>query len=146
MDAKYTKYKRYNEDFKRNPPRRIKLVESSGRPMAEVAQKLAIPYKTLERWRVQPLLRFAFAAVLMAPIRDLMESSFDETTCSVISAISCSRSAIAPMMVGECWPLASAFVRLRSAALTDPPIVNSAVPVRPPMPEMLTMLPRLACR
>ena len=30
---------------------------------------------------------------------------------------------------------ASAFVRLSNAALTEPPIANSALPVRPPMPD-----------
>ena len=46
----------------------------------------------------------------------------------------------------SCTPRsASAFVRLSTAALTLPPIVKSADAVRPPMPAMLTMQPRL-CR
>ncbi len=48
MDAKYQPYKRYDDEFKRNA---VQLLESSGRPMAEVAGDLGIPYKTLERWR-----------------------------------------------------------------------------------------------
>ncbi len=50
MDAKYQPYKRYDDDFKRNA---TELLESSGRPMAEVAGDLGIPYKTLERWRAK---------------------------------------------------------------------------------------------
>jgi transposase len=48
MDANYKPYKRYDDEFKRSA---IDLLESSGRPMAEVAGDLGIPYKTLERWR-----------------------------------------------------------------------------------------------
>src|SRR5688572_19103057 len=48
MDAKYRPYKHYDDEFKRNA---VQLLESSGRPMAEVAGDLGIPYKTLERWR-----------------------------------------------------------------------------------------------
>ncbi len=48
MDGNYKPYKRYNDEFKRNA---IELLESSGRPMAEVAGDLGNPYKTLERWR-----------------------------------------------------------------------------------------------
>jgi hypothetical protein len=36
---------------------------------------------------------------------------------------------------------ARTFVRFISAALTVPPMVNSAEPVRPPMPTMLMMPP-----
>ncbi len=50
MESKYQPYKRYDEEFKRNA---VELLESSGRPMAEVAGDLGIPYKTLERWRAQ---------------------------------------------------------------------------------------------
>jgi transposase len=50
MDAKYQPYKRYDDEFKRSA---VELLESSGRPMAEVAGDLAIPYKTLERWRAK---------------------------------------------------------------------------------------------
>jgi transposase len=48
MDANYVRYKRYDDDFKRNA---VDLIETSGRPMAEIAGDLRIPYKTLERWR-----------------------------------------------------------------------------------------------
>ena len=41
---------------------------------------------------------------------------------------------------------ASALVSSRHAALTLPPMVNSALPVRPPTPMMLTMVPLLAIR
>ena len=41
---------------------------------------------------------------------------------------------------------ASTFVRFISAALTAPPMANSALPVRPPTPMMLTIVPRDACR
>ena len=41
---------------------------------------------------------------------------------------------------------ASAFVNSRAAALTLPPIVKSALPVRPPTPMMLTIVPLLAIR
>jgi transposase-like protein len=34
MDQKYHRYKRYDDDFKRNA---LDLLESSGRPMAEIA-------------------------------------------------------------------------------------------------------------
>jgi transposase len=47
---KYQRYKRYDDDFKRNA---IDFLESSGRPIAEVAGDLGIPYKTLERWKYQ---------------------------------------------------------------------------------------------
>jgi transposase len=50
MEQKYTRYKRYDLDFKK---RAVELLESSARPMAEVAQELGIPYKTLERWKTQ---------------------------------------------------------------------------------------------
>lgn len=50
MDAKYQPYKRYDDEFKRNA---VELLETSGRPMAEVAGDLGIPYKTLERWRAK---------------------------------------------------------------------------------------------
>lgn len=48
MDANYTPYKRYDDEFKRSA---VELLESSGRPISEVASDLGIPYKTLERWR-----------------------------------------------------------------------------------------------
>ncbi len=48
MENSYTKYKRYDEDFKRNA---VELAAASGRSMAEVAGELGIPYKTLERWK-----------------------------------------------------------------------------------------------
>lgn len=48
MDANYKPYKRYDDEFKRSA---VELLETSGRPMAEVAGDLGIPYKTLERWR-----------------------------------------------------------------------------------------------
>jgi transposase-like protein len=50
MDTKYTRYKRYDDDFKRSA---IELLDSTGRPIAEIAGDLGIPYKTLERWRYQ---------------------------------------------------------------------------------------------
>ena len=50
MDANYAPYKRYDDEFKRNA---VELLETSGRPMAEVAGDLGIPYKTLERWRAK---------------------------------------------------------------------------------------------
>jgi transposase-like protein len=48
MESIHQPGKRYDEEFKRNA---VELLESSGRPMAEVAGDLGIPYKTLERWR-----------------------------------------------------------------------------------------------
>lgn len=67
MDAKYQPYKRYDEEFKRNA---VGLLETSGRPIAEIASDLGIPYKTLERWKglygshrtMQPGKRPAFQA------------------------------------------------------------------------------------
>jgi transposase len=50
MESKYQPWKRYDEEFKRNA---VELLESSGRPIAEVAGDLGIPYKTLERWRAK---------------------------------------------------------------------------------------------
>ncbi len=50
MDEKYSRYKRYDDDFKRNA---VDLVDSTGRPIAEIAGDLGVPYKTLERWRYQ---------------------------------------------------------------------------------------------
>jgi transposase len=47
---KYHRYKRYDDDFKRNA---LDLLETTGRPIAEVAGDLGIPYKTLERWKHQ---------------------------------------------------------------------------------------------
>lgn len=49
-DDKHYRYKRYDLEFKRNA---VDLLEATGRPMAEVAGDLGIPYKTLERWRQQ---------------------------------------------------------------------------------------------
>ena len=48
MDTGYEKYKRYDEQFKRSA---VELVASAKRPMAQIANELGIPYKTLERWR-----------------------------------------------------------------------------------------------
>ena len=48
MESTHQPWKRYDEEFKRNA---VELLETSGRPMAEVAGDLGIPYKTLERWR-----------------------------------------------------------------------------------------------
>ncbi len=48
MDANYKPYKRYDDEFKRSA---VELLETTGRPMAEVAGDLGIPYKALERWR-----------------------------------------------------------------------------------------------
>ena len=50
MVTEYKPYKRYDVDFKRKA---VALLESSGRPVAEVAGDLGIPYKTLERWKHQ---------------------------------------------------------------------------------------------
>jgi transposase-like protein len=50
MESKHQPWKRYDDEFKRNA---VELLESSGRPIAEVAGDLAIPYKTLERWRAK---------------------------------------------------------------------------------------------
>ena len=50
MDERHHPYKRYEVDFKRNA---VDLLESTGRPIAEIAGDLGIPYKTLERWRSQ---------------------------------------------------------------------------------------------
>ncbi len=50
MEKKYQPYKRYDEEFKRNA---VDLLDSSGRPIAEISGDLGIPYKTLERWRHQ---------------------------------------------------------------------------------------------
>ena len=50
MNTKHHSYKRYDDEFKRNA---LDLLESSGRPMAEIAGDLGIPYKTLERWKYQ---------------------------------------------------------------------------------------------
>ncbi len=50
MDNYYEKYKRYDEEFKRSA---VELARTSGRPMAEIAGELGIPYKTLERWKTQ---------------------------------------------------------------------------------------------
>ena len=54
METGYVKYKRYDLDFKRSA---VDLVESAKRPMAQIANELGIPYKTLERWRWQYLKR-----------------------------------------------------------------------------------------
>lgn len=48
MDNGYAKHRRYEEEFKRNA---VELARTSGRSMAEVANELGIPYKTLERWK-----------------------------------------------------------------------------------------------
>lgn len=50
MNEKHYRYKRYDEDFKRNA---LDLLETTGRPIAEIAGDLGVPYKTLERWRHQ---------------------------------------------------------------------------------------------
>ena len=50
MSTDYRRYKRYDDEFKRNA---LELLESSGRPIAEIAGDLGIPYKTLERWKHQ---------------------------------------------------------------------------------------------
>ena len=50
MDTGYHKYRRYDEQFKRSA---VELVESTRRPMAQIANELGIPYKTLEKWRSQ---------------------------------------------------------------------------------------------
>jgi transposase len=50
MSTNYRPYKRYDDEFKRNA---VDLLESSGRPIAEIAGDLGIPYKTLERWKYQ---------------------------------------------------------------------------------------------
>ncbi len=50
MNANYSRYKRYDDDFKRSA---VDLVDSTGRSIAEIAGDLGIPYKTLERWRYQ---------------------------------------------------------------------------------------------
>jgi transposase len=50
MDEKYQRYKRYDDEFKRNA---VDLVDTTGRPIAEIAGDLGIPYKTLECWRHQ---------------------------------------------------------------------------------------------
>jgi transposase len=50
MDNKHHPYKRYDDDFKRNA---LELLHTSGRPIAEIAGDLGIPYKTLERWNHQ---------------------------------------------------------------------------------------------
>jgi transposase len=50
MDNRHHRYKRYDDDFKRDA---IDLLESTGRPIAEIAGDLGIPYKTLERWKHQ---------------------------------------------------------------------------------------------
>lgn len=50
MDETYHRYKRYDDDFKRNA---LDLLETTGRPIAEIAGDLGIPYKTLERWKHQ---------------------------------------------------------------------------------------------
>jgi transposase len=50
MSKDYRPYKRYDDEFKRNA---VDLLESSGRPIAEIAGDLGIPYKTLERWKYQ---------------------------------------------------------------------------------------------
>lgn len=49
MDT-YRRYQRYDLDFKRSA---VDLIDSTGRPIAEIAGDLGIPYKTLERWRYQ---------------------------------------------------------------------------------------------
>src|SRR5687767_1675691 len=50
MNPKHQAYKRYDEEYKRNA---VELLESSGRPIAEVAGDLGLPYKTLERWKAK---------------------------------------------------------------------------------------------
>jgi transposase len=50
MNPKHQPFKRYDEEFKRNA---VELMESSGRPIAEVASDLGLPYKTLERWKAK---------------------------------------------------------------------------------------------
>ncbi len=50
MESKHQSWKRYDDEFKRNA---VELLETSGRPIAEVAGDLGIPYKTLERWRAK---------------------------------------------------------------------------------------------
>jgi transposase len=50
MENKHRPYKRYDDDFKRNA---LELLETTGRPIAEIAGDLGIPYKTLERWNHQ---------------------------------------------------------------------------------------------
>lgn len=50
MDPKHQPYKRYDQEYKRNA---VALLESSGRPIAEVASDLGLPYKTLERWKAK---------------------------------------------------------------------------------------------
>jgi transposase len=50
MNPKHQPYRRYDEEYKRNA---VELLESSGRPIAEVASDLGVPYKTLERWKAR---------------------------------------------------------------------------------------------
>jgi transposase len=50
MNPKHHSHKRYDEEFKRNA---VELMESSGRPIAEIASDLGLPYKTLERWKAK---------------------------------------------------------------------------------------------
>src|SRR5215203_2505461 len=50
METKHYPYKRYDDDFRRNA---LDLLETTGRPIAEIAGDLGIPYKTLERWKHQ---------------------------------------------------------------------------------------------
>ena len=46
MENKHHPYKHYDDDFKRNA---LDLLETTGRPIAEIAGDLGILYKTLER-------------------------------------------------------------------------------------------------
>ena len=50
MGTEYKSYKRYDDEFKRKA---VALLESSGRPISEIAGDIGIPYKTLERWKHQ---------------------------------------------------------------------------------------------
>jgi transposase len=60
MNEPYQRYRRYDADYKRNA---VELLLSSGRPIAEVANDLGIPYKTLERWKSQVCVRGASQAL-----------------------------------------------------------------------------------
>jgi transposase-like protein len=48
MSTDYHRHKRYDDEFRRNA---LDLLESSRRPIAEIAEQLGIPYKTLEGWK-----------------------------------------------------------------------------------------------
>lgn len=52
MQSQHQSCKRHDDEVKRNT---VELLESGGRPIAEVAGDLGIPYKTLERWRAKYL-------------------------------------------------------------------------------------------